>query len=385
MSSLGEQEYQCRLSEVRARTADRGADAYISFDNHNVDYLVGFPYVQTERPVVLVVTPDETSLLVPRLERRRAERVPLVDEVRTYFDYPAATPVADLGRSLAAEGIDSVVADAAGAPAVMGYDGPPLADFLDVDVRPWVRELRREKSAAERALIRESAAIGDRTHRILEARLAPGANPLLASEAATTEATERLLDGESAYEPRTRFRSPILAGIVSGEQTALPHAYTTSDPLSSGDVVISGVVVDVGGYRSELERTMIVGEPTPEQLTYLDVVGEAQSLAIEAIEPGVEVGHVEAVAREYFDEQGVLDLVEHHAGHALGLELHEPPYLDRGSDAVFSAGEVYAVEPGLYTGEAGFRHSDTVVVTDAGAEVVTETPKDRETLVLSTD
>ena len=386
MPSLGPSEYRRRISALRTRLTESDADAFVSFVNHHINYLVGFPHVQTERPVVLLVTDSQTRLIVPQLERRRAQRVPAVDAVETYFDHPTADPVADLGQSLSSKGIRSVVADADGAPSVMGYDGPTLSTFVEVDVRPWIREMRREKSPAELSLIRDSASIADRTHGILESNLAPGVNPLLASESTMTAATERLLeDAGAAYEPRTRFRSPILAGIVSGEQTALPHAYTANEPLSSGDVVISGVVVDVGGYLSELERTMVVGDADGDRLTYLDIVAEAQSLAIDAIEPGVPAGHVEQVTRDYFEEQGVLDLVEHHAGHAIGLEPHESPYLDRGSDATLSPGEVYAVEPALYTEGEGYRHSDTVVVTEDGCEVLTTTPKDRDAVTLSGD
>jgi Xaa-Pro aminopeptidase len=172
---------------------------------------------------------------------------------------------------------------------------------------------------------------------------------------------------------------------VSGPQTALPHAYTASRTLSEGDVVISGVVVNVGGYLSELERTMIVGEPTAEQLNYLDIVTEAQSLTIEVIEPGVDAGYVEAVSRAYFEEQGVSDLIEHHVGHAIGLEPHEPPYLDCGSDAVLNVGDVYAIEPAIYTDSEGYRHSDTLVVTENGHELLTRRPKSREFLILSDD
>jgi Xaa-Pro aminopeptidase len=381
MSSLPDSEYSGRLSDIRRRIARHEARAYVSFDNYAIEYLVGFPHVQTERPVALVVTEEWSELLVPRLERRRAERFARVDGVTSYFDYPTTQPVVQLADSLRERDIRSVVADADGAPSVMGYDGPPLSKFLSVETQPWVREARRTKSSAERSLIRESAAFADRTHELLEARLCRGANPLLLSGRTTVDATEELLD-TTDYEPRTRFRSPVLAGIVSGEQTALPHAYTAPDRLASGDVIISGIVVDIGGYLSELERTMIVGEPTDEQLTLLKLVEEAQSIAIDALEPGVPVSHVDEMAREYFREHGVLDLVTHHTGHALGKELHEPPYLDRGSDATARPGDVYAIEPALYTDDGGYRHSDTVLVTEDGCEVLTSTQTAVDEMIL---
>jgi Xaa-Pro dipeptidase len=99
---------------------------------------------------------------------------------------------------------------------------------------------------------------------------------------------------------------------------------------------------------------------------------------------------------EYFEEQGVGDLARHHVGHNLGLGAHEPPYVDRGwgdhceaettsygeGDAVIEPGHVYTIEPGLYTEEAGYRHSDTVAITDEGIETLTYFPRDLEANVV---
>jgi Xaa-Pro aminopeptidase len=111
---------------------------------------------------------------------------------------------------------------------------------------------------------------------------------------------------------------------------------------------------------------------------------EAQTLAIDALGPGVPVSHVDQVVWDYFAEQGVTDLARHHVGHNIGLGGHEPPYIDRGwdehcddpADVEMAPGQVYTIEPGLYTDTAGYRHSDTIAVTDHGVEWLTNYPRD---------
>jgi Xaa-Pro aminopeptidase len=141
---------------------------------------------------------------------------------------------------------------------------------------------------------------------------------------------------------------------------------------------------------------MFVGDPTDEQAHYFDLMLEAQSLAIEALGPGVELASVDEQVRDYFAEQGVADLAQHHVGHNIGLGAHEPPYVDRGwtahvegddsaadpEDATANPGQVYTVEPGIYTDDAGYRHSDTVAVTEDGVEWVTYYPRDLESNVV---
>ncbi len=79
-----------------------------------------------------------------------------------------------------------------------------------------------------------------------------------------------------------------------------------------------------------------------------------------------------------------MPLVKHHTGHGLGLEEHEPPWLDVGNDEPLRAGMVVSCEPGIYeTGFAGFRHSDTIVITEDCAEIITYYPRNLDTLTIT--
>ncbi|WP_424014763.1 M24 family metallopeptidase [Halorubrum xinjiangense] len=387
---LPESAFTDRLAAVRDRLADTDADAATWVGATAIEYLTGFHHIQTERPVVLAVTDDRVEITVPRLEVERVEPNPRIDAVHHYFDYPGGEPVSVAVEMLNGLGADAIAADADGPPGVMGYEGPAFSEYLDVETQSWVDRMRWAKSDAEVELIRESAKWANLGHRYLADFSEPGAHPATVSQRASTDASRAMLDtlGDS-YSVRVRGDGPVHAGYISGEETALPHGHTPNERLSEGDVLVTGATANVDGYRSELERTMFVGDYSDEQEHYFELMLEAQTLAIDALGPGVPVAEVDEVVWEYFEEQGVTDLAQHHVGHNIGLGAHEPPYIDRGwderydgDDAVMAPGHVYTIEPGIYTDEFGYRHSDTVAITESGTERLTNFPRDIDSNVV---
>ena len=390
---LPEGEFEDRLERVRDRIAEAEADAGVWFGATSIEYLTGFDHIQTERPVVLAVTEDEIEITVPRLEVERVEENPRIDAVHHYFDYPGGRPIEVALEMLEGLGAECVAADAEGAPGTMGYQGPPLTDELDVETQGWVSRMRWEKSDAEIDLIRESAKWANLAHRYLAEYTEPGEHPATVSQRASTDASRAMLDtlGET-YVPRTRGTGPARAGYITGEQTRLPHGHTANRRLREGDVLVTGASATVSGYHSELERTMFVGEPTDEQVHYFELMLEAQTIAIEALGPGVPIADVDEAVWSYFEEQSVTDLAQHHVGHNIGMGGHEPPYIDRGwgdhckrdatdydpEDAVMQPGNVWTIEPGIYTDTYGYRHSDTIAITEDGIEWLTYFPRDLE-------
>jgi len=387
---LPESAFEDRLAAVRDRLAETDADAATWVGATSIEYLTGFHHIQTERPVVLAVTDDRVEITVPRLEVERVSPNPRIDAVHDYFDYPGGEPVSVAVEMLDGLGVGAIAADADGPPGVMGYEGPAFSEYLDVDTQSWVDRMRWAKSDAEVDLIRESAKWANLGHRYLADFSEPGAHPATVSQRASTEASRAMLDalGDN-YSVRVRGDGPVHAGYISGEETALPHGHTPNERLSEGDALVTGATANVDGYRSELERTMFVGDYSDEQEHYFELMLEAQTLAIDALGPGVPVAEVDRVVWDYLEEQGVTDLAQHHVGHNIGLGAHEPPYIDRGwderydgDDAVMRPGHVYTIEPGLYTDEYGYRHSDTVAITESGTERLTNFPRDIDSNVV---
>jgi Xaa-Pro dipeptidase len=148
-------------------------------------------------------------------------------------------------------------------------------------------------------------------------------------------------------------------------------------------VLVTGAGAPVWGYHSELERTMIIGPASKEQKQLFDHMVNLQDTAFEAMKPGSPCSVVDQAVRAYYEKHKLYDYWKHHVGHAIGLRYHESPFLDLGDDTIMRPGMVFTAEPGLYhPGLGGFRHSDTVVITDNGIEILTYYPRDLESLTI---
>lgn len=392
-TELPDSEYRSRLREVRGKLANTDADAAVWFSATSIHYVSGFEHIQTERPVVLAVTQDRIEITVPRLEVERVETVDRIDTVHHYFDYPQGRPIETAAEMLEGMGADSVVADTDGAPGVMGYEGPALSEFVDVESQDWVSRMRWEKTDAEIALIQESAEWANLAHRYLADYAEPGAHPATVSQRASLDASRAMLDTlGDRFTENVRGSGPAHAGFISAHETALPHGHTPNQRLERGDVLVTGASANVDGYGSELERTMFVGEVSDDQEHYFELMLEAQDIAIDALGPGVPLAYVDEQVWEFYEEQGITDLAQHHVGHNIGLGGHEPPYIDRGwddydhvaeGDAEMHPGQVYTIEPGIYTETEGYRHSDTIAITENGTEWLTYFPRDLESNVIT--
>ena len=110
---------------------------------------------------------------------------------------------------------------------------------------------------------------------------------------------------------------------------------------------------------------------------------KAQDTAFEAIRPGAKCCDIELAVNKFLEKNDLYSLTRTHIGHALGMEGHEAPFFDVGDETVLKPGMVMSVEPCLFIpGYAGFRHSDTIVVTEDGMEMITNYPRDIENLTV---
>jgi Xaa-Pro dipeptidase len=389
---IQEAEYRERTSRLAAYAREQELDGIVLFDPMYVLYYVGFAFVPTERPMAFVLNADGTGgMLVPRLEREHAQANALVSEVADYPEYPGETHPSEALRSLLGKvGLNGRIgADHDGYPWVLGYRGPTLTELVGttpVKVTAFIEDQLAIKSAAEIELIRESAKWGNLAHMLLQRYTRPGLTEVEVSQRATNEATLAMLD---AIGPIYRAQNPFFEGASAGyrgqigRNAAIPHSLTANIVFREGDVLVTGASAPVWGYLSELERTMVIGEPAAEQRVLFDHMVALQDIAFEAIKPGARCSDVDRAVRAYYDEHGLWDYWKHHVGHCIGLRYHEGPFLDIGDDTEIKPGMVFTVEPGLYAaGLGGFRHSDTVAVTDDGIEFLTYYPRDLDSLTL---
>lgn len=390
--SIDNEELIERQRKFLTKLEDHNIDCAIVFSVTDIFYLTGFHFRPSERPIALFFDPQgQAHLFVPKLELTHGEEYALVDFVHTYPEYPGIRhPMKYFKDKLVSAGFSNKVVglDAEGYSSNKGYRGPKVAEFLDAkafkSVQGWIEEMRYIKSPAELELIKESCRWGNLAHSLLAKYSKPGRNEIEIEMRATAEATLAMVETLGPnYRPNGKPAHAFYRGQI-GPHSAFPHSQTQNAVLKRGYNVISQAAGHVWGYISELERTMFIEEVSKEQEKYFNHMYEAQEIGFQAIKPGKSASSVDKAVQTYWKEEGLDHLSVHHTGHGLGLiEKHEAPFLDEGDHTILEPGMVFTVEPAIFIeGLGGFRHSDTVVVTEDGVEILTYYPRDLESLIL---
>ena len=160
---------------------------------------------------------------------------------------------------------------------------------------------------------------------------------------------------------------------LAGPSGAFPHGDEVDRELEKGSVMLLDTGGRLHGYCSDTTRTWTVGaKPTDEVQRVWDATRAAQHAAFEAMRPGARTGDVDKAARSALGEAGFDDgygHLSHRLGHGIGVEIHEPPYLDGGSDVVMEPGMCFTNEPGIYQpGKFGLRIEDICFITESGVD-----------------
>ena len=390
--SIAREEFAARRRRLLEHVQSEELSGVVLFDNYYILYFTGFAFIPTERPIAFVMNAQgEQAMFVPRLEVEHAKSKTRFERVDHYLEYPYDPhPMEILKQTLADMDIAGKIgADTDGYPWILGYRGPSLAELTGGSVTRvvgFVEDLMMIKSEAEVALIRESAKWGNLAHRLLQRYTHAGAAETEVSLRASHEATLAMLHTLGAlYQSQSMFWDGAVAmyrGQI-GRNAAIPHALANNITFREGDVLVTGALAPMWGYNSELERTMILGQPSAEQRRMFEHMYQAQEVAFNAMRPGTTCAAVDRAVRTYYEENDLMQHWKHHSGHAIGLRYHEGPFLDVGDHTELKPGMVFTVEPGLYAAElGGFRHSDTVLITDSGIELLTYYPRDLESLTI---
>jgi len=394
--SLSQSEFEKRIQRIREELAKRQLDALYLTNGTSIFYVTGFAHIATERPAALIVPlSGELTFMGPVLERDHIkELAPVVKRIFTYLDYPGekhpidliATWLSEIGLADKAIGIDNPL----GASGVQGYAGPQISDKLPqasfTRAKDIVENMRVIKSEEEIAVIKEASRWGTVAHRYLQKFTKPGLWEVEISLRAALEASKEMKKKLGRKYKKTIWGdAPARAGFRGqvGEHSAVPHSISIGREIRKGDVLVTGASSDVAGYKAELERTMIVGKPSEKQKKYFEIMVKMQDAALRTFGPDVKCSDVDKAQIEVARKYGVTEYLLHHTGHGVGLEGHERPFVDQGNDEFLKPGMVVSCEPGIYVpGFAGFRHSDTVVITKDGAERITLYPRDLKSLTI---
>jgi len=363
-----------RLDGLRTRLAKESVDAYFGIRPENARYLTGIELGFGEEKVAgnsgqFFVSRDEVIVLADsRYTLQVREECPDARMEQVYNDLISRWP--ELLASLHGVGGNGVKRLAVEAGFVSyGMWQRLAAASPDVELVPaegWVEELRATKEPAELERVAAACAVADQALT----RMLPNIIPV---------ATEQELALQLEFEMRTSGADGLAFDVAClfGERAALPHGSPGKRAISAGQVLLFDLGAQVGGYRSDMTRTLFVGAPTQRDLDIYGLVKQAQQAAFDALSEAVASGgrpsgrEIDAVSRQVILDAGYGDNFGHGLGHGIGLNTHEQPGLGKSAAQVpLPSPTVFSVEPGVYLdGQTGVRIEDLVVF-DADARTV---------------
>jgi Xaa-Pro dipeptidase len=346
-----------RVGHLREEAERARLDAVLVTSPPSIFYLTGLDAEPFERLYAVAVTASGGALIVPALDREGAERAPtgldIVDYAAASDGFPELGRVLDGARTIGVEENHISLTRA----RRLQRDGAELRD-----AQALVMGLRERKDLEELDAIRRACVIVVEVMERMFSGLRVGD-------------VEREVNARVAFELASAGATESHPLILFGPNASSPHASPGERPLAAGDVVCADVSARIDGYWADLTRCATVGAPSDWAQRAWAVVRDAQAAAIDAARVGATAEDVDAAQRAIVEGAGDLGACLHGAGHAVGTEIHEPPFLVPGRDAPLAAGNVLTIEPGLYAeGVGGIRLEDDVAVTDGEPALLSDMP-----------
>jgi len=370
-----------RLRRLRERMASEGVDGYFGLRWEHMRYLTGLPFDESE----VTGSGDSGKFLVGLdqvwviADSRYTIAVKREAPESTLF--PADRQLVEVWADLlATAGVKRVAIEAATIPHLTWER--LVAAAPDIELMPiegWVEAQRQLKDPSELERVAAACAIADRALASLLPSIRPG----------VTE-KELALDLEWRIRTGGADRLAFDVACLAGAEAALPHGAPGDRPVTAGNVLLFDFGAQCAGYRSDMTRTLFVGQPRERDADVYRVVAAAQDIVFERLWEDMSAAQgdrplptgpsYDALARSVIEADGRWPAYGHGLGHGIGLATHELPGLGRRSpEQPLPRRTVFSVEPGIYLeGEMGVRIEDLVVLdVDAGrADRVTLFPRD---------
>ena len=358
--------YKKKIAQVQAELEKRRLDALLLLNATNIIYTTGYFHVTTERPLAaLIPKSGEPALFIPELE---VDQVKLwwVKDYESYFDYPGPVNrirwiLERVARRGLARGRIGIEEPTAGRLKQMKL-GAPRARLVVAD--DLIEHLRWIKDEDEIAVMRRGmyfAEFGVQAGRDFVAQNGRVTEDQILK--ATADALADKMSQELKDVAGVSISAPFGGLVPFGKRSAFPHAVPSKDRLNQGDALILSYGAQVGGYNVECERSFSVGPPSDYGRRLFEAMLAAFDAGARDMKAGAVAEEVDRQALEQIRQAGLGAFLRHRAGHGIGLEGHESPWIAEGDKTVLREGMTFSCEPGVYDPAfGGFRHSDTIVV-----------------------
>ncbi len=325
----------------------------------NVRYISGF----TGSSAYVLIHPNRRVLLTDdRYTEQAAQQCPQYEIIRHERPFKK-----ELGQVVADMNIKRLGYEAAGVTVAMwNVLSEALPGVELVATNGIVEQQRAIKGEDEIALISRACEMAVQGYRHLLERCRPGL-----SERELASGLEAFLKQQGA----DGLAFDMI--LVSGSRTSHQHGSPSERRLEPGDFVLVDFGAIYKGYRSDMTRTFALGPIGDKQKEVYNAVRRSQAAALSMLQAGAAATEICTSARRIIEEAGYGDYTGRGIGHGVGLEIHEEPFVIPADDLALQAGNVITVEPGIYIPDwGGVRIEDTVVITETGCLVLTDSAKE---------
>jgi Xaa-Pro aminopeptidase len=362
-------DYAGRLRRAAAAAAGRGLDGLIVGVGPDLEYLAGYAAPALERLTALIVRPDSAPvLIVPELERPRALEAPGAGLVEMVGWADGDDPYEGAAKMFGASPARLAAGNQLWAAHLLALQ-TLLPDTAFEVAGPVLAELRAVKDAGEIAFLSRAGAAADAAFGDI---VGEGLHGRTEREVAASLGRHLVERGHETAD---------FTIVASGPNGASPHHEPGDRTIEASDVVVLDFGGRLGGYCSDITRTVSVGEPREETRRVHHIVREAQQQAFEAVGAGATGAEADRAARDVIERAGFGEAFVHRTGHGIGLDVHEDPYLVAGNDRPLVAGNCFSIEPGIYlAGRFGVRIEDIVALTEEGPRRLNEATRDLVTV-----
>lgn len=347
------------LEQLRVSLRAQQSDVLIITSHQNRRYLTGF----TGSAGTVVITPTQALLLVDFRYTQQATNQSKEFDVR------------EIDRSRLYETIQEIL-DTESIQTV-GFEQQHvtyevyqlMSSKLTATLKPLsniVENLRMIKTPEEIELIKKAAWISDEAFKYILTFIKPGVSEIdIANE----------LEFHMRKNGATGAAFDII--IASGHRSALPHGVASDKIIEEGDMLTLDFGAYYQGYRSDMTRTIAVGEPPGKLKEIYQIVYDSLQIALSSMKAGITGKEADSFSRDFIKAKGYGKNYGHGSGHGIGLDIHENIFMSTVCEDILEENMVLTVEPGIYIPDfGGVRIEDDVIVTKNGVEVITYSPKE---------
>lgn len=348
-----------QLEQLRTALRAQQSDVFIITSHQNRRYLTGF----TGSAGTVVITQTKALLLVDFRYTQQATNQSKEFDVR------------EIDRSHLYETIQEIL-DTESIQTVgfeqqhVTYEAYQLmSSKLTATLKPLshiVENLRMIKTTEEIELIKKAAWVSDEAFKYILTFIKPGVSEI-----------------DIANELEFRMRKNGATGaafdiiIASGHRSALPHGVASDKKIEKGDMLTLDFGAYYQGYRSDMTRTIAVGEPPEKLKEVYQIVYDSLQKALSNMKAGITGKEADSYSRDFITAKGYGKNYGHGSGHGIGLDIHENIFMSTVCEDILEENMVLTVEPGIYIPKiGGVRIEDDVIVTKNGVEVITNSPKE---------